>query len=835
MKCNHVFSSLVMFAVLGAIVSCNGESGTKNTQPVRPEDVKPGDPIVAIDGKVRFYVDVAETAPRLSNGISKDGLLASAEAVYVNGTRYQLETDESGDRYVDVLENSAGTYRASLAFKHGRKWYGSNPTIDITVPCTQFCGGQASGEMSLDNFPMYGEYSESTGNRLFMSDALGVLDLHISGSGKVASVKLLSDGAELSGFFINTGNGLLGADKTSDFIVLNCTNGGDFMPMDNAFRMYLAPGEYKDAKLVICDSDRHVMHTDIDLSVASGEKVSKEIAWAPDKDVLWYEGFDLCAWGGDIMGGASAFGYAPAGGTPGADYGQELTGREYALETVGYNVSGTGLIQPDAWASVSEKTVGDAHQMSDSYIKSRNFYDWLYVYRAREFQGVVALSYNVTTRGILATPAFRNVKGFRKILVKVRFCALDGFNDDLFASIVNGGMIESVSLDGQTVNPKSLLYRSASSESLLETSSINVPASMMTAQTWQTLELVVNRATDATHLQFCGNNTSGSSAHGILIDEIEVRDLGEDMPRSSLRVLYWNIQDGMWSDQANDYADFIEWVKRYDPDVCVWCEAASIYQDYSNKAETDAAKRFLPEGWPELAKKYGHQYSALGGWRDNFPQEITSKYPIETLLKITDTDDAKKPIAHGAAIQQVNVNGHKINIVTLHTWPQKYGYGVKTADRPASEEKYEGDYYREYEMKYILEHTVNAAEYASQSDWLMMGDFNSRNPKDDWYNKTQSWYKDYKDKTALYACQNAIKANSDFIDIIGESYPSAFVSSTAGNARIDYMYASPSMFAKVKNAVTVIDTYALPALDNKYNTGFYNPSDHRPILVDFEL
>ena len=51
-----------------------------------------------------------------------------------------------------------------------------------------------------------------------------------------------------------------------------------------------------------------------------------------------------------------------------------------------------------------------------------------------------------------------------------------------------------------------------------------------------------------------------------------------------LRVLYWNIQNGMWADQGNNYDNFVEWVKRYDPDVCVWCEAQTIYEDGTNKA-----------------------------------------------------------------------------------------------------------------------------------------------------------------------------------------------------------------------------------------------------------
>ena len=45
---------------------------------------------------------------------------------------------------------------------------------------------------------------------------------------------------------------------------------------------------------------------------------------------------------------------------------------------------------------------------------------------------------------------------------------------------------------------------------------------------------------------------------------------------TTLRVLYWNFQNGMWSDEPNGYNNFAAWVRRYDPDVCIWCEAQTI-------------------------------------------------------------------------------------------------------------------------------------------------------------------------------------------------------------------------------------------------------------------
>ena len=34
----------------------------------------------------------------------------------------------------------------------------------------------------------------------------------------------------------------------------------------------------------------------------------------------------------------------------------------------------------------------------------------------------------------------------------------------------------------------------------------------------------------------------------------------------NMRLLYWNIQNGMWSDQGNNYDNFVAWVREYDPD-----------------------------------------------------------------------------------------------------------------------------------------------------------------------------------------------------------------------------------------------------------------------------
>lgn len=426
----------------------------------------------------------------------------------------------------------------------------------------------------------------------------------------------------------------------------------------------------------------------------------------------------------------------------------------------------------------------------------------------------------------IVTPPFAEIDGIHNVKIVVRFCPAAGFDDELLFSVVNGGTITSAKLDGKALSEDLIGYILNRANLRLPKDRLAVPSSKPKSREWQTLELNVRNATNSTCLKLAGESSEAEN-RGFFVDSVKIIDLGE-VQRSTLRVLYWNIQNGMWTDQPNGYKNFIAWVKKYDPDVCVWCEAASIYKDYSGQ-KAPADEKYLPAGWPEVAGKYGHTYTAVGGHRDNYPQVITSKYPIATLLKITDTDQPGRPVSHGASVQQVDVNGKKVNIVTLHTWPQQWCYTATVEERKESRAKFEGDKYREFEMKYIVEHTVNAPEFASHAEWLMMGDFNSPSMLDEWYNRIL-------EKTPTkYLCQNVIRNNTTLVDIIGNYYKGYFMCSTAGISRIDNMYASPSMYSKVKNAMILIDSYTTLKSDSTYPSGFYYPSDHRPILVDFEF
>lgn len=294
-----------------------------------------------------------------------------------------------------------------------------------------------------------------------------------------------------------------------------------------------------------------------------------------------------------------------------------------------------------------------------------------------------------------------------------------------------------------------------------------------------------------------------------------------------LRLLYWNIQNGMWADQENDYKTFTDWVKGQKPDICVWCEAQPIYKDGTHD-NLDNLKEWRADSllncmWTRLGKRYGHKYVFIGGHRDNFPQVITSRYPLEAVDRITG-NGRDSIVSHGAGWARLRVAGQRINVVTLHTWPQKYGFNIAKEDRERSKAAAEGDLFRRMEMEYICKSTILKD---SSGLWMMMGDFNSKSRKDNWvYN--------YPDDDTRLLVHDYILGNTPYIDIINEDNRNNFITSTYGRERIDYVYCNPALAEKVQRCAIVTDDYTRPVRSQKYNR-FCEPSDHRPIIVDFKL
>lgn len=294
-----------------------------------------------------------------------------------------------------------------------------------------------------------------------------------------------------------------------------------------------------------------------------------------------------------------------------------------------------------------------------------------------------------------------------------------------------------------------------------------------------------------------------------------------------VKILYWNIQNGMWSGQYDNYDSFVDWVSAQDPDICIWCEAETIY--YTGTYDRmPKEERHLVGGWEGLAGRYGHKYVYLAGHRDSYPQVITSRFPVENVMQIV--GDADTVVTHGAGWAKVKAYGKTLNLVSLHTWPQKSHFRYKNAskeERDASAARNEGDINRLEELQWICGHTILTDEDAEDNLWLMAGDFNAVSPKD-------NWVYGYAEDDPRLLVHSYILRETPYIDLIHERNPRNFYTSTFERKRIDFVYVTRPLYDMVTYAAIVEDSYTKPSRDRNVKS-FQNPSDHLPIILTIQI
>lgn len=172
---------------------------------------------------------------------------------------------------------------------------------------------------------------------------------------------------------------------------------------------------------------------------------------------------------------------------------------------------------------------------------------------------ILSLNVGGPAREVVETPPFTEIEGLHNVKISVRFRPDAGFDDVLLFSVINGGTITSATLDGKTIPDNLIGYIVNSANLRLSKDMLQRPSSKAKQHKWHKLELNVRNASNSSCLKLAGASAD-SSNHGFFVDSIEVNDMGE-VQRSTLRVLYWNIQNGMWTDQPNGYKNFIAWVK----------------------------------------------------------------------------------------------------------------------------------------------------------------------------------------------------------------------------------------------------------------------------------
>ena len=753
--------------------------------------------------------------------------------VTVNGKEYIPAVQEDGKVYVDVEDSEAAVYEAVLVTEETTKYHGDTPLEDVVHP---FAYAYHTLGNTLTVLPKYASYDEEKGNLLSFSSGLSMIGLTVQGMTSISSIKVTDPQGTILG---GTGSydpqtRSFKMEKGLPFMVLNCTNRGAFVSSSgNVFMIPVRSGQYsKGLEVTICSADHLMCRTSIPSFTVDKDKVhSCMVTWKPDKNLLFYEGFDNMVWGGDVVAGEDSFGMNPVAGDMTIKSGRTLNGYETPLYPVSYEMAGAGYIQESNLSVTEGKDVSGSRYLSDSYIKSRNIGGYLRLYRCQEYQGYISVG--DTYNGIVE-PVFAGEisDAHRDIVISFDICAASDFDDDLSFKATNGGNIISCMVDG-TELPETVFSRKFSktgSTAALDRSAVTLPAS---DGRWHNVELTVRNMNDkSTFTLTTAASHSKPGAYRFYLDNYQVRTLKDHADRdgSTLRVMCWNIQNGMWADQDNNYNNFVAWVKKYNPDVCVWCEGETIFNTSGDKV--NGTNRILPNAWASVAQRYGHNYWSKSEDRDNYPQIITSKYPINTLAKIGQIGTTDAYVEHGSGLFEVEFNGHSVYFVSFHAFAHAYDpkYTSSGTDaQNASAALYEGDYHREKEIRYVYEQTIE--KYPSQSNWLMMGDFNSISSLD------AEHHTGINDTNWLL--HDHILGKDYLKDIIAErNAPEDFFSSINGDSRrIDFIYASPAMYDRIESTAIIIDSWTVLSQDKSVSDKGYfcRPSDHRPILVDFKM
>lgn len=795
------------------------------TQTQKPEV---GDSLEIKDGMARFLL---QDSPLVEAAGGRTDW--TKVTVIVNGKEYIPAVHEDGKVYVDVEDSEAAVYEAVLVTEETTKYHGDTPLEDVVHP---FAYAYHTLGNTLTVLPKYASYDEEKGNLLSFSSGLSMIGLTVQGMTSISSIKVTDPQGTILG---GTGSydpqtRSFKMEKGLPFMVLNCTNRGAFVSSSgNVFMIPVRSGQYsKGLEVTICSADHLMCRTSIpSFTVDKDEVHSCMVTWKPDKNLLFYEGFDNMVWGGDVVAGEDSFGMNPVAGDMTIKSGRTLRGYETPLYPVSYEMAGAGYIQESNLSVTEGKDVSGSRYLSDSYIKSRNIGGYLRLYRCQEYQGYISVG--DTYNGIVE-PVFAGEisDAHRDIVISFDICAASDFDDDLSFKATNGGNIISCMVDG-TELPETVFSRKFSktgSTAALDRSAVTLPAS---DGRWHNVELTVRNMNDkSTFTLTTAASHSKPGAYRFYLDNYQVRTLKDHADRdgSTLRVMYWNIQNGMWADQDNNYNNFVAWVKKYNPDVCVWCEGETIFNTSGDKVY--GTNRILPNAWASVAQRYGHNYWSKSEDRDNYPQIITSKYPINTLAKIGQIGTTDAYVEHGSGLFEVEFNGHSVYFVSFHAFAHAYDpkYTSSGTDaQNASAALYEGDYHREKEIRYVYEQTIE--KYPSQSNWLMMGDFNSISSLD------AEHHTGINDTNWLL--HDHILGKDYLKDIIAErNAPEDFFSSINGDSRrIDFIYASPAMYDRIESTAIIIDSWTVLSQDKSVSDKGYfcRPSDHRPILVDFKM
>ena len=265
----------------------------------------------------------------------------------------------------------------------------------------------------------------------------------------------------------------------------------------------------------------------------------------------------------------------------------------------------------------------------------------------------------------------------------------------------------------------------------------------------------------------------------------------DEVQYSEFKVVSYNILEGMKNDKAANYDNFVEWVKKQNPDVLALQECNG----------------FTESSLKELAQRWGHTDARIMRYPNRYyPVAITSKHPIE-VVKYMPENAEDNSLWHNAI--HAKIKG--FNFVVLHLYP--FGLYPNTS----SSAEGSGEEYRISEMTYILDSTMR--KYLNEPDWLMMGDFNSVSPYDKEH-LGNDWYYDL----------HSFVLENGYYDAVRERH-NHFINSTSAN-RLDFIYTSKSLLKNIIEADIIKDEFTTSQV--QVSEGQTEQiSDHYPVTVTF--
>lgn len=263
-----------------------------------------------------------------------------------------------------------------------------------------------------------------------------------------------------------------------------------------------------------------------------------------------------------------------------------------------------------------------------------------------------------------------------------------------------------------------------------------------------------------------------------------------------LKIISYNVYNGMKLDESEGKQKFIEWAKMQDADVIAWQEM----------------NFFTREKLEKFAASYGHKYAVLLKESPDdaafFPVAITSKYPIVNVNKVVDN------LWHGALYADI---GHYHFVIT-HMNPFWTTKRVDEINLIIDSIKYSQD----PKGKWIIAGDLNSFSPADKNDYDKSNLLNEIKEKE----KKRPILENLVEGKLSYTVQQNL-INAGFIDalklkhkeFIATAPTKVFYDQASTPLRYDYIYVSPQLKNNIIDVKVLKDDFT-----DKY-------SDHYPVQM----